>query len=86
MNDERLHELRQRVDENLELLDRYKDYFDSHPAAAAFRLKRVGLMLLDLRDETSTRRALLGSFRLRPSLATARHLTRTLRPTRERQI
>jgi glycosyltransferase involved in cell wall biosynthesis len=78
---ERLGQLRQRVEENLDLLDRYQDYFGTHSVAAAFRLKRAGLMLLDLQDAKSARRVLARSFRLHPSPSTARHLARAVRPT-----
>ena len=70
---ERARQIRNRVDENLAMLARYAEYFETHPAAEAFRLKRVGLMLMDLRDYEHARRVFLRSLQRRPDLRTARH-------------
>lgn len=71
-------EIEVRVAENLELLVEYADYFRSHPRAAAFRLKRVGLMSGELGDRRGACSALLRSFRRRPAASTAWHLARSV--------
>ena len=75
-------EIEGRVDENLELLVEYAAYFRSHPRAAAFRLRRVGLMRMELGDRRGARSAFLRSFRRRPAASTAWHLVRSVVPVR----
>ena len=67
-----------RARSHVEILDRYADYFATHPAAAAFRWKRVGLLATTAGDTRLARQAVLRSMRLRPSLRTTVHLGRTV--------
>lgn len=69
-----------RAAENVEYLQANAEWFDGHPAAKAFRLRRVGLMHLALGDRRAARRAFVASLRARPSLRSAAHLARTVRP------
>jgi glycosyltransferase involved in cell wall biosynthesis len=76
---ERAAQLRQRIEENRLFLKEHADYFDAHRRAAAFRLKRIGLMLLLLQDRGEARRALLHSMTKAPKASTAWHIVRTVR-------
>jgi glycosyltransferase involved in cell wall biosynthesis len=71
-----------RVRCSLLLLETHAGYFTSHPAAAAFRWRRIGIMATQLGDYRVARAALRRSLRLRADAATAWHLARSLRPTR----
>jgi glycosyltransferase involved in cell wall biosynthesis len=68
-----------RVGSSLLLLSTHGDYFASHPRAAAFRWKRIGLMANRLGDYSMARSAFQRSLRVRPELATLWHLARSLR-------
>jgi glycosyltransferase involved in cell wall biosynthesis len=61
------------------LLSVHEKYFTAHPAAAAFRWKRIGLMSRSLGMYGTARRAFLRSLRLHPEPQTAWHLVRSLR-------
>jgi glycosyltransferase involved in cell wall biosynthesis len=61
------------------LLGMYDDYFETHPRAAAFRWKRIGLMEGSLGETAEARAAFRRSLRLRPELRTAVHLVRSFR-------
>jgi hypothetical protein len=71
--------LRARIDGSLRLLEEHADYFATHPRAAAFRWKRIGLTARRTRDLRFARTAFLRSLRLRPQISTAWHLVRVLR-------
>jgi glycosyltransferase involved in cell wall biosynthesis len=73
-----------RARENLELLDAHADYFAAHPRAAAFRLRRAGLLALASGDRHLARVALGRSLRLDARPQTLWHLTRSLAPVRRR--
>lgn len=64
------------------LLAEEADYFSSHPVAAAFRWRRVGLQELAAGDRAAARRAFVRSLRLRPGPGAARDLARSLLPRR----
>jgi glycosyltransferase involved in cell wall biosynthesis len=66
-----------RVRENLELLEHHAGYFTGHRTAAAFRLKRVGLLALRIGDLGQARAAFRRSLLVEPRLTTAWHLART---------
>lgn len=66
-----------RVDRNLQLLERYEEYFEGHPVARAFRWKRVGLMRQTLGDRAGARSAFFRSLVAHPELRTAWHLIRS---------
>jgi hypothetical protein len=72
-------QLRRRIEENWLFLEEHRDYFQTHRRAAAFRLKRIGLMLLLLQDRGEARRALLRSMTKAPEASTAWHVLRTVR-------
>jgi glycosyltransferase involved in cell wall biosynthesis len=65
-----------RVAENIELLDEYADWFAAHPHAAAFRLKRAGLIAMHSGDPAAARRAFVRSLRVEPRADTAWHVLR----------
>jgi glycosyltransferase involved in cell wall biosynthesis len=66
----------ERIAASLRLLRDRDPYFATHPAAAAFRWKRIGLMESSLGRKTAARAAFLRALRLQPSLADAAHLLR----------
>ncbi|MGQ0670209.1 MAG: glycosyltransferase family 2 protein [Actinomycetota bacterium] len=70
-----------RVRGSLLLLETHSEYFARHRRAAAFRWKRIGLMARSLGDHALARRAFRRALALRPELATAWHLLRSLRPS-----
>jgi glycosyltransferase involved in cell wall biosynthesis len=70
-----------RIRSSLKLLDERRDYFGGHPRAAAFRWKRIGLTAIAVGDSRTARRAFLRSLTLHPSVKTAWHLSRAVRPT-----
>ena len=63
------------------LLEEHADYFASHPAAKAFRWKRIGLMNQRLGNYSAARLAFLKSLRLHPELASVAHFVRSIRRT-----
>lgn len=63
------------------LLEQHADYFASHPRAAAFRWKRIGLMNQRLGNYSAARTSFRRSLRIRPDVATLVHLARSMRPT-----
>ena len=67
-----------RVAENVALIRERNEYFASHPVAAAFRWKRVGLLARQVGDPRLARTAFVRSFRLRPRPATLLHVLRSL--------
>lgn len=69
-----------RIDCSLKLLDRHRDYFRQHPAAASFRWKRIALMRLSVADRGGARSALLRSLAAHPEPRTAWHLIRATLP------
>ena len=76
--------LRVRMQASLQLLDAHAEYFATHPRAAGFRWKRIGLMALRLGEERLARAAFLRSLRARPQLSTSWHLVRSMRPASPR--
>lgn len=60
------------------LLDRYADYFRTHPRAHAYRLRRVGLLALAAGDRKAARAAFRRSLAVRPGARSAWHLVRSL--------
>lgn len=75
----RANQIRHRVQDNRELLQRHRSYFATHRVAAAFRLKRIGLMLMDLGEYRQAGRDFRHSFRLHPTPRTAYHVFRAFR-------
>lgn len=71
---------RARITFSERLLSENPDYFDSHPRAAAFRWKRIGLLALNLDAKPYARKSFARSLALRPSLAVAKHLVRSYGP------
>lgn len=63
---------------HMRILERHSDYFASHPRAAAFRWKRVGLLAEKSGDLATARKAFARSFRYRPVPRTIWHLTRSM--------
>lgn len=72
-----------RIAGSLRLLQEHEDYFNDHPAAAAFRWKRIGLLYSSLGDRRNAALAFARSFRMRPEVRTVWHLFRSVaRPAR----
>lgn len=71
-----IHGTGARIDFSLRLLDEYAFYFDNHPRAAAFRWRRIGLMMSELGDAQGARSAFVKSLRRSPSLKSVWHLAR----------
>lgn len=74
----------QRIRDSYRLLEDRADYFHSHPRAAAFRLRRIGLMSAAIGDGRSARRAHARALRIDPSLRGLAHLARATQPSRLR--
>lgn len=72
--------LRDRLGCRLALLDRHRDYFAAHPAAAAYHWKRAGGLALLVGDRPQARRAFRRSFRSRPDWRVAANLVRASLP------
>jgi glycosyltransferase involved in cell wall biosynthesis len=72
-----------RVQENFELLDAHQAYFDAHRKAASFRLKRSGLLAMQMGDAKRAREAFVRSLWRAPDVRTAWHLLRALRASNE---
>jgi glycosyltransferase involved in cell wall biosynthesis len=70
--------LRARIEASFLLLDRYSGYFATHPRAAAFRWKRVGLMARRLGEDRLARSAFQRSLRSRPQLSTSWHFIKAV--------
>jgi glycosyltransferase involved in cell wall biosynthesis len=64
------------------LLEEHASWFGTHPRAAAFRLKRMGLTALDAGDRRLARDCFARALRVQPEARTAWHLTRTFVPVR----
>jgi hypothetical protein len=62
----------------MRILEWYSDYFASHPKAAAFRWKRVGLLAEKSGDLATSRKAFARSARYRPYPRTLWHLARSM--------
>lgn len=60
------------------LLEQYADWFDNHPRAKAFRLKRMGLSALSVNDKRLALRCFSTSMRLQPDVRTAWHAVRVI--------
>jgi hypothetical protein len=73
------NDLHTRLNENIRILAKHRQYFLEHPRAAAFRWKRVGLMAEKIGDRRTARKAFLHSLQLAPEAATTWHLLRSLR-------
>lgn len=64
----------------LNMMERHPEFFDGHPATAAYQWKLVGGEALTIGDRALARRALVRSLRLRPSVRTLYHLARAMAP------
>ncbi len=71
------NELAARVSYRRQLLIKHREYFQSHPRAEAFQLRRIGLAEARLGRTRDARAAFRLAMRRSPSLATARDLART---------
>ena len=69
----------QRIRDSLRLMDEQAGYFRSHPYAASFRWKRIGLMNLALGRPEEARKAFRRAFRLHPTAVDAWHYLRSFR-------
>jgi glycosyltransferase involved in cell wall biosynthesis len=67
-----------RLSASRRLLETHAEYFASHPAAAAFRWKRIGLLAVQLGRTGEARRAFRRALRLHPEAPTLWHLVRQL--------
>jgi glycosyltransferase involved in cell wall biosynthesis len=67
-----------RLSASRRLLETHAEYFAGHPAAAALRWKRIGLLAAQLGHTSDARRAFWRSFRLHPEARTLWHLARQL--------
>jgi hypothetical protein len=72
------HGTEARLAASRQLLETHAAYFAGHPAAAAFRWKRIGLMASQLGRAQEARQAFWRSLRLHPEPRTAWHLARRL--------
>ena len=70
---------RERVVENLALIDWHREWFDEHPSAEAFRLRRAAHYAHSCGDRTQARRLLMRSLHRAPSAGGFRQLLRTVR-------
>jgi len=68
--------LRERIDGSLSMMRNHAEYFQGHPAAAAFRWKRIGMMARAAGDRRLARRAFGRALRIRPEAGTLAHLAR----------
>lgn len=78
--------LEARVRCSLLLLDVHASYFATHPRAAAFRWKRIGLMAQKLGDHALARSAFATSMKLQLAPKTMLHFGRSLRLTHNRAL
>jgi glycosyltransferase involved in cell wall biosynthesis len=72
------HGMEARLAASRQLLEKHAAYFTEHPAAAAFRWKRIGLMATQLGRRSEARQAFWRSLRLHPEPRTAWHLAQQL--------
>jgi GT2 family glycosyltransferase len=72
------HGTQARLAASRQLLETHAAYFAEHPAAAAFRWKRIGLLASQLGRAREARQAFRRSLRLHPQPRTAWHLMRQL--------
>jgi glycosyltransferase involved in cell wall biosynthesis len=63
-----------RIANSKRMLEERAEYFNTHPRAAAFRWRRIGLMNAALERQAEARRAFLTALRLQPSLRDVKHL------------
>jgi glycosyltransferase involved in cell wall biosynthesis len=75
-----------RVEHRRMLLELNREYFDSHPRAAAYQWKKIGLMALDLGDYATARISFKRSFLHHPEARSLWHLFRSLRVSRSSQL
>jgi glycosyltransferase involved in cell wall biosynthesis len=61
------------------LLETHRDYFATHPRAAAFRWRRIGFLATSIHEYALARKALRRAFRLQPDLADLYRYVRALR-------
>jgi glycosyltransferase involved in cell wall biosynthesis len=73
---------RNRVRDGRMFLEEHREWFDAHPRAKAFRLKRLGLAALRANDRRVALRCFAGSLRLDPQPRTAWHALRSIAPAR----
>lgn len=82
------NELIIRIESRRTVLDQHEAYFEEHPRAHAFQLRRIAAAQVRNGDRQAARRTLLASLRLHPTPGTgldlARTLRRPLRPTLRR--
>jgi O-antigen biosynthesis protein len=71
-----------RIDNARMFMSERSDWFDTHPRAKAFRLKRMGLSALQVNDRRLALRCFAASLRLVPEPRTAWHALRALSPSR----
>ena len=71
-----------RIENSRTFMAERSDWFEAHPRAKAFRLKRMGLSALQVDDRRLALRCFATSFRLRPDPKTAWHALRALAPRR----
>jgi glycosyltransferase involved in cell wall biosynthesis len=74
-----LKEFSDKASSHMRILEWHSEYFASHPSAAAFRWKRVGLLAEKSGDLGAARRAFARSVRYRPHPRTLWHLARSMR-------
>lgn len=67
-----------RIRENEQFIAEHREYLAAHPAAEAFRWKRIGLMAQSIGDYKQARTAFRRSLRRHRDLATAAHLIKAL--------
>jgi glycosyltransferase involved in cell wall biosynthesis len=75
---------RQRIADSQRLMEEFADYFACHPRAAAFRLRRIGLMHKALGNHSEARRAHMAALRLRPNIRDAKHAFLNLKASTRR--
>lgn len=74
-----LHGTAARIAGSRTVLEMHGAFFSAHPAAAAFRWRRIGMMQASLGLRRESLQSYLMSLRLRPSLRTIRQASRLLR-------
>jgi glycosyltransferase involved in cell wall biosynthesis len=72
------HGTQARIDGSWRLLEQHSDYFRVHPAAAAYRMVRIGWMSRSLGRNADARRAAIQAFRINPTARTAKHTARLM--------
>jgi hypothetical protein len=71
-----------RVSERGKMLELHAQWFESHPSARAFQLRRIGEQSAALGKYRDARRALARSFRARPDVRALRSMATSLRRDR----